>query len=268
MTTGVGAYETLNEAVPNGVLDLEIITSTTATTPVVIAPGISLVNAETYNGAIPGPTLHLTQGETAMRTCLSTGFCPAMAPTAPPTRPCGSFLPTRHCAPRRPSPPTYQVSDVWGRNSTMQAEFGALVRRPVHSPGTPGDLCFNATSPDNPHHEGAPGAVFNEGEIPNIQCSVADAQTKDELYVTFANSWRVTRATSLFTYEPGTSAEFFADPNWPAQEPPCTAKPGLELPLQTGPAADKRRGRCGNLRDRGRSCVAEGLCLRCRHDQR
>ena len=50
------------------------------------------------------------------------------------------------------------------------------------------------------------------------------------LYKTFANSWRVTNKTSLFTYLPGTSTKTFTDPDWPSEKPPCTVKPGFEIP--------------------------------------
>lgn len=51
-----------------------------------------------------------------------------------------------------------------------------------------------------------------------------------ELYRTFANSWRVTNKTSMFVYAPGTSAETFADRDWPAKKPPCKVKPELAIP--------------------------------------
>jgi len=50
------------------------------------------------------------------------------------------------------------------------------------------------------------------------------------LYRTFANAWRVTDTTSLFTYAPGTSTATFTDVEWPAEKPPCKVKPGLEIP--------------------------------------
>lgn len=51
------------------------------------------------------------------------------------------------------------------------------------------------------------------------------------LYQTFADAWRVTDATSLFTYAPGTSTKTFTDRDWPAPEPPCEkVKPEFEIP--------------------------------------
>ena len=38
------------------------------------------------------------------------------------------------------------------------------------------------------------------------------------LYQTFADAWRVTDATSLFDYAPGTSTATFTDKNWPAEQ--------------------------------------------------
>jgi Big-like domain-containing protein len=50
------------------------------------------------------------------------------------------------------------------------------------------------------------------------------------LYKTFADSWRVTDATSLFVYSPGTSTKTFTDHDWPADKPPCKLKPEFQIP--------------------------------------
>jgi len=42
------------------------------------------------------------------------------------------------------------------------------------------------------------------------------------LYRTFADAWRVTDQTSMFTYLPWTSTATFTDRGWPAEKPPCT----------------------------------------------
>ena len=61
------------------------------------------------------------------------------------------------------------------------------------------------------------------------------------LYKTFADAWRVTDATSMFEYAPGTSTATFTDVDWP--HPPiiddkephgpyrCTLKPGFQKPV-------------------------------------
>ena len=51
-----------------------------------------------------------------------------------------------------------------------------------------------------------------------------------QLYQTFADSWRVTDATSLFVYAPGTSTKTFTDVEWPAGKPPCKLKPEFQIP--------------------------------------
>lgn len=51
-----------------------------------------------------------------------------------------------------------------------------------------------------------------------------------DLYVTFADAWRVTDRTSLFFYAPGTNTDTFTDRAWPAREPPCVIRPGFEIP--------------------------------------
>jgi FtsP/CotA-like multicopper oxidase with cupredoxin domain len=68
------------------------------------------------------------------------------------------------------------------------------------------------------------------------------------LYRTFADAWRVTDATSLFEYAPGTSAKDFTDPDWPAEKPPCVLKPEFEIPGANPPLV--------NISTR----VAERLC--------
>jgi hypothetical protein len=80
------------------------------------------------------------------------------------------------------------------------------------------------------------------------------------LYRTFADGWRVTDATSLFVYVPGTSTATFSDPDWPAEKPPCKLKPQFELPgapLLTGmPIADAERVCQGvAIDDLHRDCV-------------
>ena len=54
-----------------------------------------------------------------------------------------------------------------------------------------------------------------------------------QLYQTFADSWRVTDGTSLFTYASGTSTATFTDKDWPTIQPPCKLKPQFELPGAT-----------------------------------
>jgi len=42
-----------------------------------------------------------------------------------------------------------------------------------------------------------------------------------DLYQKFGNAWRITAATSLFDYAPGTSTDTFTM-NWPPENPPCS----------------------------------------------
>lgn len=62
-----------------------------------------------------------------------------------------------------------------------------------------------------------------------------------QLYRTFADSWRVTDATSMFVYAPGTSTATFTDVDWPpppsykrevAVHPRCVLKPNFQKPLK------------------------------------
>ncbi len=54
-----------------------------------------------------------------------------------------------------------------------------------------------------------------------------------QLYKTFADSWRVTDRTSLFTYATGKSTADYTDKDWPTFQPPCKLKPGFEIPGAT-----------------------------------
>jgi hypothetical protein len=69
------------------------------------------------------------------------------------------------------------------------------------------------------------------GPKPNV---VHDRYT--ELYKTFADSWRVTNATSLFDYAPGTSTQTFTFADWP-RESPTTCTIGNQIALQSVGAA-------------------------------
>jgi hypothetical protein len=43
-----------------------------------------------------------------------------------------------------------------------------------------------------------------------------------DLYQKFTDAWRVTRATSLFDYAPGSSTDTFTMKTWPPEHPPCS----------------------------------------------
>ena len=75
-----------------------------------------------------------------------------------------------------------------------------------------------------------------------------------DLLQTFANAWRVTNATSLFDYAPGTSTATFTLPAWPPENPPCV------LPKSTPPkplAASVAEKLCSTIVDKVRhaNCV-------------
>ncbi|MEM8964028.1 MAG: sialidase family protein [Acidobacteriota bacterium] len=56
----------------------------------------------------------------------------------------------------------------------------------------------------------------------------------DELYQTFADSWRVTNTTSLFDYASGMGTQDFDYPGWPTRNPPCEVpekEPAEPLPF-------------------------------------
>ncbi len=74
-----------------------------------------------------------------------------------------------------------------------------------------------------------------------------------DLYRTFGNAWRVTGATTLFDYAPGTSTATFTDASWPPEKPPCDVpnstppKPldaKVALRLCSGITAGNRKADC------------------------
>lgn len=81
------------------------------------------------------------------------------------------------------------------------------------------------------------------------------------LYRTFADSWRVTDETSLFTYEPGTSTASFTDRSWPDEKGACVITPGFEIPgarpLASGLALERAEKVCSAVTVEGwhRDCV-------------
>ncbi len=85
-------------------------------------------------------------------------------------------------------------------------------------------------------------------------------QRYTDLYQTFANAWRVSDATSLFDYAPGTSTASFTLPAWPPQNADCTLpdrKPIKPLPLLTA----KRLCRGITGANRNANCVFDTIAL-------
>jgi lysyl endopeptidase len=80
------------------------------------------------------------------------------------------------------------------------------------------------------------------------------AQRYQDLYGKFADAWRLTAATSLFDYAPGTSTETFTNRNWPQQNQACRI-PG-ETPAEPLSLAAAQRA-CRPVKDPQdrRSCV-------------
>ena len=112
-----------------------------------------------------------------------------------------------------------------------------------------------------PATEGILGHVVPGGWIPALPNSslmgpqpTAAHQLYVDLYQTFANAWRVTNATSLFDYAPGTSTATFTFPVWPSEKGPCFApksNPGRHL------AHDAAQKMCNEVADKNRNanCV-------------
>jgi subtilisin family serine protease len=75
-----------------------------------------------------------------------------------------------------------------------------------------------------------------------------------DLYQTFANAWRVTSATSLFDYAPGTSTTTFTLASWPPENPPCVV---LDSPPTKPVDANVAQNLCAQIVDTNRKadCV-------------
>jgi len=67
-------------------------------------------------------------------------------------------------------------------------------------------------------------ALADGSSVGPMPASLDDRFT--DLYSRFSNSWRVTAATSLFDYAPGTSTDTFTI-NWPPRHPPCSLPNGI-----------------------------------------
>jgi subtilisin family serine protease len=79
-----------------------------------------------------------------------------------------------------------------------------------------------------PASAGIMGAIASGSWLPELPSGVSvgamPAAVPDRytvLYQKFGNAWRVTNASSLFDYKPGTSTNTFTVPSWPLQSPPC-----------------------------------------------
>lgn len=75
-------------------------------------------------------------------------------------------------------------------------------------------------------------ALPNGTSVGPMPGAIADRYTV--LYQKFGNAWRVSNATSLFDYKPGTSTATFTVPSWPLQSLPCTVPLGTHRPTKPG----------------------------------
>lgn len=91
------------------------------------------------------------------------------------------------------------------------------------------------------------------------------AQRHQDLYETFANSWRVDETTSLFYYESGLTPTSFIIPGWPvseAQNCQAPAQPGVPVPTATAtPRIEQAQAEqiCGAVADaqRKENCIQD-----------
>jgi hypothetical protein len=101
-------------------------------------------------------------------------------------------------------------------------------------------------------------ALPNGGSLGTMPTAMTQRFT--DLYQTFADAWRVTNATSLFDYAPGTSTATFTLPAWPPQSGDCKLphhKPVKPLPLSTA----KRACSAITGRNRNADCVFDVMAM-------
>jgi subtilisin family serine protease len=87
---------------------------------------------------------------------------------------------------------------------------------------------LNVSVYHSPGSEGVMGALAAGSWLPALPSGASLGpkpaglhQRYVDLNNTFANAWRVTAASSLFDYAPGTSTSTFTFPSWPLENPPC-----------------------------------------------
>lgn len=102
------------------------------------------------------------------------------------------------------------VSNFWGPPHNRWY-LNLSVRNTMASEGIMGALASGSWLPALPN-----GASM--GPKP-----AALSQRFSDLYGRFADAWRVSNATSLFDYAPGTSTSTFTLASWPPEKPPCNA---------------------------------------------
>jgi Bacterial Ig-like domain (group 3) len=125
------------------------------------------------------------------------------------------------------------------------------------------DVSISNTSAD----EGIMGVIPRNGWLPRLRDGTSVGPMPSSLhdrYITlykkFADSWRVTDHTSLFTYAPGTTTKTFTDRDWPAEKPPCKLKPEFVVPNAKplrGMPVEKARALCAGVKagDLNANCI-------------
>jgi hypothetical protein len=77
-----------------------------------------------------------------------------------------------------------------------------------------------------------------------------------DINTTFANAWRVSDATSLFDYAPGTSTATYTIPSWPPEQPPCILPNSNDPPVDALDPATAQKA-CSSIVDQKRraNCI-------------
>ena len=124
-----------------------------------------------------------------------------------------------------------------------------------------GKWFLNVNAYHTPAQDGTMGALAPGSWLPALPDGTSmgprPASLHDRyvaLYDKFGAVWRVTDASSLFDYAPGTTTSTFTIPSWPMENPPCVLP--HTTPVQPLPAATAKEV-CSRVksRDRRADCV-------------
>jgi hypothetical protein len=124
-----------------------------------------------------------------------------------------------------------------------------------------GKWYLNVNVYHTPAMEGTMGAIARGSWLPILPDGTSLGpkpaslnQRYTDLNQKFADAWRVTDATSLFDYAPGTSTASFTFPSWPLANPPCVVPANRQVrPLD--PRVARRLCRLVAGKNRNANCV-------------
>jgi hypothetical protein len=148
------------------------------------------------------------------------------------------------------------VKSAIGGGIEIQFPDGTLLVVTPNFWGSQGKWYLNLNAYHTAAQDGAMGALAPGSWLPALPDGTSMGARPGALhdryvalYEKFGAAWRVTPATSLFDYGPGTSTATFTVPTWPMENPPCVL-PNVP-PVQPLPAATAKE-LCRAVKDKAR----------------